>query len=272
MLQSVVLTSAISRSVNDTKPQTHPLLLVPTHVQPTLTPATNQLLALKVVLRALQTLRMVKHEGHGVYRCTEAASGLADLPCHESVTQMLKFSWALDIPSTDTKKISAVTSMLDCIKQRWVPATEQLACLLDGLVLAPLLIAMHKHACGWNYSSKIFNIARGLGNPDAWMAVTDIFAWLRWSHPLVPIESDGCMVMTSQGRFLLENCLNMGVAVSYAPLLLGAKTLVYGAPADVISHDEFGHETHVDRTLNVIGSGAMHGTFFRALCVEIGDM
>ena len=38
--------------------------------------------------------------------------------------------------------------------------------------------------------------------------------------------------------------------------------VLFGDVADVFTHDDEGHEAHVDRTMNVIASGFMHSKFF----------
>ena len=38
--------------------------------------------------------------------------------------------------------------------------------------------------------------------------------------------------------------------------------MLFGEVGRVFSHDAEGHEQHVDRTMNVVGSGLMHGKYF----------
>ena len=228
-----------------------------------------------IVLRALQTLGIVRTRGAGsrAYCFTERVYDLLSLPSQSSINAMLEFSWTSFMSESgnpvDMVRASVVKMMVGYVEQYWAPATNQIASLLDGLVLAPLLIAVHKHTADWDYSSKIFKVVRGNCNPLAWSVIADLFTGLEWGRVTADFNE---IVMSTAGRFLMERCLNMGVATSYAPLLLGSKDLVYGAPTDLFKYDEFGHETHVNRSLNVIGSGAMHGGFFDSLCVQIGDI
>ena len=53
-------------------------------------------------------------------------------------------------------------------------------------------------------------------------------------------------------------------------MLARSDTLLCGCPADVFSCDSNGHELHVDRRLNVLGSGAMHVRYFQELCKAVG--
>ena len=66
--------------------------------------------------------------------------------------------------------------------------------------------------------------------------------------------------------------MNLGVILSYKPMFLDISKLFYGNPKEVFKYDEDGHELHVDRLLNVIGSGFFHGKFFSKALGFIKDM
>ena len=60
-----------------------------------------------------------------------------------------------------------------------------------------------------------------------------------------------------------------GVCVSYRPMLSHLEALLFGDPKQAFTRDSMGRETHVDRTLNVIGSGFQHKRFFSAMTQQV---
>ena len=174
--------------------------------------------------------------------------------------------------------VECLSTMVIAIESRWSPVSPDLARLLDGLVLAPMLIALHKHVADWDYTQRVKQISRGTAVPEIWALLVRLMVLLGWAVQPAEINDDltvphdglAEMALTGQGCFLLERCLNMGVAVSYFPMLEHVNELHYGSPANVFQYDENGHEAHVDRTMNVIGSGSMHRGFFDMLCGVIG--
>ena len=77
-----------------------------------------------------------------------------------------------------------------------------------------------------------------------------------------PGLSDGGLQLTESGRFVVQRCGEFGVAVSYWPMLRQLDAVLFGDVTEVFRHNDEGHEAHVDRTMNVIASGFMHGKFF----------
>ena len=60
----------------------------------------------------------------------------------------------------------------------------------------------------------------------------------------------------------MQRCGAFGVALSYRPMLRQLEAVLFGEVGGVFTHDAEGHEAHVERTMNVVGSGFMHGKFF----------
>lgn len=176
----------------------------------------------------------------------------------------------------DVNSIQGLSTMVTQIESRWSPVSLKLAQLLDGLVLAPMLIALHKHVAAWDYNQIVEQISRGTCVPEIWALLTRLMIWLGWVvQPISMADArhrpgPDDVFLTGQGRFLVERSLNMGVAVSYFPMLEHIDELHYGSSTNVFQYDEDGHEVHVDRTMNVIGSGSMHRGFFGMLCNVIG--
>ena len=120
---------------------------------------------------------------------------------------------------------------------------------LHGVVIVPLLIALKKQ----NSPKSLFKgLSKGLRGE-----IFELFIKKQW------IENNiKTIVLTDAGRFMLDRSFNMAVAASHAPLLSQMTTLLFGDSRQVFKKDFYGHESHVDRTLNVIGSGFQHARYF----------
>ena len=61
---------------------------------------------------------------------------------------------------------------------------------------------------------------------------------------------------------MIERSLITATVASYRPMLMNIAEVIFGNCAAVFQRDAAGHETHVDRTLNVMGSGFQHERYF----------
>ena len=121
----------------------------------------------------------------------------------------------------------------------WGISDPLLADFLDGLLTVPLAIAM------------------GPGQLTAHECVRDWFLRHEWA-----VKVAGNVELTAAGRYLLDHVRNAGTVLSYAPMLLRLRELIFGSPRTVFAEDDDGRETHVERTLNVESCGLQHEKFF----------
>lgn len=74
------------------------------------------------------------------------------------------------------------------------------------------------------------------------------------------------------GKFMLERAFNMATACSYKPMLYNIDKVLFGNYNEVLSTDSHGNERHIDRTLNVLGSGFQHQGYFKDYMQIIHDI
>lgn len=199
-----------------------------------------------IAVRILDTLRLVVRDGNRL-RPTMLSDSLFTLPSGDLIQKALHFPWNEFLEEPTDDMLESFEQMVQSVMCRWAPTTQVFAQLLDGLILAPCLIALHKHAVRWDYSQKVYQIQRSGFAESSWQVMCTFLEWLHWG---AVNKADDAFVMSEQGRFLLERSLNMGVAVSYKALVSGARELLKGDPARILAVDIYGNETHVDRTLN----------------------
>jgi hypothetical protein len=76
--------------------------------------------------------------------------------------------------------------------------------------------------------------------------------------------------LNTKGQFLVNNIQKSGVVLSYYRLLEKMDDLLFGNALSVFERGEI--ELHLDRTLNVIGSGEQHNIFFDDLTVLVQNL
>lgn len=138
--------------------------------------------------------------------------------------------------------------ILQTNKQRLQNETER--DMLDGIVIAPLLVAIKKEL---GKSPITDTVLSDSFSPALQNLLSELFTLKGWmEHGRI----------NGTGKFLIERAYNLGMSISYWPMWLQMPTLLFGDPNTVFSHDEYGHETHIDRTLNVVASGFQHEKYF----------
>eukprot|EP00435_Cladocopium_sp_Y103_P057612 s936_g19.t2 len=121
--------------------------------------------------------------------------------------------------------------------------------LFDCALLAPLAVALfcQRNACNAGPCA------------PAWRA--DLDRLLR-EMALGQCSEGGQMELLAMP---LQRCQTLLVATSYAPMLAKFQHVLYKEPSWGFNGTSSGEELHVDRTLNVLGSGLQHKAFFRDL-------
>ena len=71
--------------------------------------------------------------------------------------------------------------------------------------------------------------------------------------------------LTDKGLFFYERSAAYGVTVSYMPLFKKMETLLFGNTSNILNRDKKGNELHVNRKMNVWGSGGAHKLYFKKI-------
>lgn len=209
---------------------------------------------LQVALRMFESMKWVKkteedyallldtHRVHLLHKIPEKIIALYDIP--------------LDLL---LKKYQHRKSLLRCLNYLIYDLTEEMTFLHDflrGAVIVPLLMALKKQSAqtiAKNEPREIFKaLPKALHNQ-----ILVLFTQLDWA-----VQHGDYIKLTEAGLFMLERAFNMAVAVSHAPLLAKMKTLLFDNSKTLFKKDTSGNESHIDRTLNVIGSGFQHARYF----------
>ncbi|WP_428243749.1 SDR family NAD(P)-dependent oxidoreductase [Gynuella sp.] len=173
-----------------------------------------------------------------------------------NIHQLLVFPF--DEYLRQSQKKLTLKPWIDLMKQRW-QLDPELAMYLDGCLLVPLLLSLNEHGMlELGSGQKIFTFFHAkLSVHDE---LVNIFHDRGWLEP-----DDGDWQVTGIGEFVARRIFITASVASYLPMYSQIDAVIFGDCQEVFSRDSEGHEKHVDRSLNVLGSGFQHQKFFSEL-------
>jgi hypothetical protein len=161
--------------------------------------------------------------------------------------------------------LGKLAELVERLHQGWIPEAQldsgaRAAALqhIEGGLLGPLLACMGM-AGAFNDLQKGVDYPGAGIEPAAATLIAGVFTRLGWLAPGSTTQP------TEAGRFFFGKAPSYGVPVSYQPMLTHADELIFGN-VDALARDSIDEdEHHVDRPLNVWGSGHTHTPYFVAL-------
>ncbi|WP_136666704.1 class I SAM-dependent methyltransferase [Flavobacterium sp. H122] len=132
---------------------------------------------------------------------------------------------------------------------------------IEGILVSPLIVNLgmtgmfHKYFMETSFSADEFH-----KEPEAFTVMLDFFTNLGWFT-----EKKGKYQFTEAGLFFAKRASAYGVTVSYLPMLKNIETLLFGNPNKLRDIAVNETEIHVNREMNVWGSGGAHSTYFKVI-------
>ena len=216
---------------------------------------------LDVALRMLVGLEWIRPAADGRYEATSELANARSIP--GGIMDLYRF------PFDDYVRGGAAESLepwLELSERRWNSDHPFLPDFLDGLLVIPLLLALQTQ----KRLEVIERKRKGDGEtvatlrlrvePHVRRTVERLFVAMGWAK-----RAGRTLHLSRAGRFVVDRIFITAVLASYRPMFVRAEELLFGDARRVFERDAKGHETHVDRTVNVIGSGFQHEKFFTAL-------
>ena len=205
---------------------------------------------LAIALDMLRTLGWVDQAEDGRLTLTQAGDAHREIP--DAILDIYQVDGEAFLPALTA---GTLRPWLERCRARWPGVSAGMRDTLDGAVLVPVFVALARHAL----LDRLENdtpLPSGI-EPAALDAVRGLFADLGFGR----FEA-GDFRLAPLGEFLLRRALFHGVPVSYQPMLRQMDTLLFGDAAAIFAGGPDGHESHLDRALNVIASGDQHRTYF----------
>jgi len=208
---------------------------------------------LRVALRLLEGLGYVDGSAWGAFQLSpvcKARAGALPPDLHEML---------VSLPDDLASDASRLAGWLRRCADGWADheAPHPMADLLDGALLVPVLGELSRRGAARSLDSD-----KDPFGPESTVELLRLFAARGWAEA-APHEPRPRL--NAAGAYLVESGAKLGVALSYWPMLRQMDALLFGNAASVFARDSEGYERHLDRRLNVIGSAAQHGGFFREM-------
>lgn len=138
---------------------------------------------------------------------------------------------------------------------------DQILYHLEGCIVSPTLVRLgmngmfHKYFMETRFKPDEFH-----QYPEHFAEILNFFCDLGWFK-----ERNGFYEFTESGLFFAKRASAYGVTVSYLPLFRKMDELLFGNP-NVLKDVPVGEaELHVDREMNVWGSGGAHTSYFKVV-------
>lgn len=132
---------------------------------------------------------------------------------------------------------------------------------IEGIIVGPTIVLLgmsgmfHKYFMQTKFSADEFH-----KDADNFSRLLDLLTSLGWFS-----KTNDSYEFTDEGLFFARRASAYGVTVSYIPTLRKLDKLIFGNP-DIFRTSDIGNdEIHVDREMNVWGSGGAHSTYFKVI-------
>ena len=145
---------------------------------------------------------------------------------------------------------------------------EQVLKHIEGVIIGPSIVALgmggmfHKYFMEASFKPEEFH-----QDADSFEKILDFFAFLGWFA-----KKNQTYRFTDKGLFFARRASAYGVTVSYIPTFRNLDELIFGNPEILWDVPQGAPEQHVDREMNVWGSGGAHATYFKKIDEIIIDL
>lgn len=136
---------------------------------------------------------------------------------------------------------------------------QQVLSHIEGNLVASTLVRLamngmfHKYFMETRFRPEEFH-----KHPEHFAEILNFFTHLGWFT-----EKNGFYQFTESGLFFAKKASAYGVTVSYLPMFRKIDELIFGNPDILRNTNPDEDEKHVDREMNVWGSGGAHSTYFK---------
>ena len=138
---------------------------------------------------------------------------------------------------------------------------HQILTHIEGALVGPTLVRLGMSGMFHKYFMEIsFRPEEFHKSPENFKIILDFLAYLGWFT-----QKNGNYQFTETGLFFAKRASAYGVTVSYMPTFSKMDELLFGNPNVLRNVGEGEDEIHVDREMNVWGSGGAHDSYFKVV-------
>jgi SAM-dependent methyltransferase len=145
---------------------------------------------------------------------------------------------------------------------------EQILKHIEGVIIGPTIVHLgmngmfHKYFMEASFKPEEFH-----KDADSFERLLEIFVHFGWFN-----KNNGTYQFTEKGLFFVRRASAYGVTVSYIPTLRKLDEIIFGNATAVKDSGTEHEEAHVDREMNVWGSGGAHSNYFKIVDEIIIDL
>lgn len=200
---------------------------------------------------------------------SEIAFSLADR--YKDVVNFMKVSEEFHPRHFEMEQFSILNKILNKYKNNDYAASSknesigeiesQIGRHIEGVLVGPITVFLgmdgmfHKYFMEASFSADEFH-----EDPISFSKILDFFTFLGWFN-----KKNDNYRFTNKGLFFARRSSAYGVTVSYIPTFRRVDELIFGNPNIFRSSIPNAHEIHVDREMNVWGSGGAHSAYFKKI-------
>ena len=145
---------------------------------------------------------------------------------------------------------------------------EQVLKHIEGIMVGPTVVALGMNGMFHKYFMEaFFRPDEFHGDGESFARLLDIFVHLGWF-----VKKNETYRFTEKGLFYARRASAYGVTVSYIPTFRKVGELIFGDPSIFWNLPKGSPEIHVDREMNVWGSGGAHAAYFKVVDEIIIDL
>ena len=132
---------------------------------------------------------------------------------------------------------------------------------IEGAIIAPIIVLLGVNGFFHKYFMEAsFRAHEYHKDPESFKKILDFLSYLGWFT-----KKKDTYQFTEEGLFFAKRASAYGVTVSYLPTFVKLDELIFGNPLVLKSDSPEDTEKHVDREMNVWGSGGAHSTYFKVI-------
>lgn len=138
---------------------------------------------------------------------------------------------------------------------------HQILMHIEGAIIAPIIVLLGVNGLFHKYFMEAsFRAQEYHKDPESFKKILDFLSHLGWFK-----KKNDTYQFTDEGLFFAKRASAYGVTVSYLPTFLQLDDLLFGNPLVLKTDSPDAPELHVNREMNVWGSGGAHSTYFKVI-------
>lgn len=196
---------------------------------------------------------------------------LASSKMYEKVIRFQKESMTFNFQHLEPESFNNLVQLFDEFRANFkielsededeLKVQRQILKHIEGCLVGPIIVQLGMNGMFHKYFMETsFQAVEFHKNPENFEKILDFLTHLGWFT-----KNNQNYKFTENGLYFARRATSYGVTVSYLPMFNRMEDLLFGNPKKLRETAEGEDEIHVDRKMNVWGSGGAHSTYFKVV-------